>query len=177
MLIACLACGKRISDRAPACPFCGTKPASPAVSELHSKGAPAVSSLAPEAAPAALQAKAPPPEAAPTAVAATPRFQRGDFIGGELQVLEVLGEGGFGVVYLAASQETGQLLAVKALRSELLRDERVVEMFRKEARIWIDLGRHAEAARSYQQFLAVAPAHLGAQIQDARVKIQELKPA
>jgi serine/threonine protein kinase len=71
-----------------------------------------------------------------------PRFQRGDFIADGLQVLEVLGEGGFGVVYLAASHETGQTLAVKALRSELLRDARVVEMFRKEARIWIELGRH-----------------------------------
>ena len=49
MLIACLACGKRISDRAPACPFCGTKAAAPAVSQLHPEGAPAVSSLAPEA--------------------------------------------------------------------------------------------------------------------------------
>jgi serine/threonine protein kinase len=56
--------------------------------------------------------------------------------------MEVLGEGGFGIVYLAASQGTGQLLAVKALRSELLRDAHVVEMFRKEARIWIELGRH-----------------------------------
>jgi len=170
MLIACLACGKRISDRAPACPFCGAKAAAPAVSELHPRGAPAVSSLAPEAAPSVVApgpdrtgaaggaeplrsaprpapvapatAEAPVPAPAPTAVAPTPRFQRGDFIGGELQVLEVLGEGGFGIVYLAASQKTGQLLAVKALRSELLRDARVVEMFRKEARIWIELGRH-----------------------------------
>jgi serine/threonine protein kinase len=90
------------------------------------------------AAPAGAAAPAP----APTAVAPTPRFQRGDFIGGQLQVMEVLGEGGFGIVYLAASQGTGQLLAVKALRSELLRDAHVVEMFRKEARIWIELGRH-----------------------------------
>ncbi len=170
MLIACLACGKRISDRAPACPFCGTKASAPAVSQLQPEGAPVVSSLAPEAAssvvvpvpertgpprpaepvrPAARRAPveapavaAPTPAPAPTAVSPTPRFQRGDFIGGQLQVLEVLGEGGFGVVYLAASQETGQLLAVKALRSELLRDAHVVEMFRKEARIWIDLGRH-----------------------------------
>ena len=38
-------------------------------------------------------------------------------------------------------------------------------------------GRPAEAARSYQQFLAVAPPHLVAQIQDARQRVQELKPA
>jgi tetratricopeptide (TPR) repeat protein len=39
------------------------------------------------------------------------------------------------------------------------------------------LGRYPDAAQSYQQFIAVAPPHLAPQIEQARRKIQELKPA
>lgn len=170
MLIACPACGKRISDRAPACPFCKAVVRAPPVSEVQpaavSQAAPAPppppppSAVAPAGVHTGADAPphpAPPPRATPappggraaTAVAAAPRFQPGDFITDQLQVLEVLGEGGFGVVYLAASHSTGMLLALKALRSELLRDARVVEMFRKEARIWIDLGRHPHLVKAH----------------------------
>jgi len=48
MLIACPACGKRISDRAPACPFCKATVLAPAVSQLPPQGTPDVSSLAPQ---------------------------------------------------------------------------------------------------------------------------------
>jgi tetratricopeptide (TPR) repeat protein len=77
-----------------------------------------------------------------------PRFQRGDFVADGLQVVEVLGEGGFGVVYQVVSHGTGQTLALKALRSELLRDARAVELFRKEAGIWIELGRHPHLVKA-----------------------------
>jgi len=168
MLVACAACGKRISDRAPACPFCKT-PAQALASRLAPaaartgapeakappKPAPPSSAISPTAA-AASRLPATPPPAPPrpevaraaTEVASLPRYERGDHIGEDLQVVQVLGEGGFGIVYLVGATDSGQLLALKAMRSELLRDHRALEMFRKEAQIWIELGRHPNLVRA-----------------------------
>ena len=120
MLIACPGCGKRFSDRAPACPFCKRQTPKDAV--------------------------APP---APPFVASLPSFKRGDFIGDQVQVIDVLGEGGFGIVYLVASLDTRSTHALKALRGELLRDGKSRESFRKEAQIWIDLGPHPNLVRAH----------------------------
>lgn len=79
---------------------------------------------------------------------ALPAYQRGDFIGDQLQVIEKLGEGGFGIVYLARSLASDEILAVKTLRAELLRDAKTRAMFEKEARIWIDLGAHPNLVRA-----------------------------
>jgi serine/threonine protein kinase len=79
---------------------------------------------------------------------ALPAYQRGDFIGDQLQVIEKLGEGGFGIVYLARSLASDDILAVKTLRAELLRDAKTRAMFEKEARIWIDLGAHPNLVRA-----------------------------
>ncbi|MCU0241144.1 MAG: tetratricopeptide repeat protein, partial [Vicinamibacteria bacterium] len=180
MLITCSSCGKRISDRAPACPFCQAANTAGAVSRLPQQAQAEVSAQAPPAAPEKPQqaqapsqlapaaarsavspstqtlsppapsvpAAAPGPARAVTEVAASARFERGDFIADGLQVLEVLGEGGFGIVYLVASHQTGKTMALKALRSELLRDARVLDMFRKEARIWIELGQHPHLVKA-----------------------------
>ncbi|HET6897929.1 MAG TPA: tetratricopeptide repeat protein, partial [Vicinamibacteria bacterium] len=77
-----------------------------------------------------------------------PAFKRGDFIGDRIQVIDVLGEGGFGIVYLVASVDTRSTHALKALRGELLRDARILASFRKEAQIWIDLGPHPNLVRA-----------------------------
>ena len=121
MLISCPGCGKRFSDRAPACPFCARE----------------------------TPKEAPPPPAFPPSVPALPSFKRGDFIGDAIQVIDVLGEGGFGIVYLVASLDTRSTHALKALRGELLRDGRSRESFRKEAQIWIDLGPHPNLVRAH----------------------------
>jgi tetratricopeptide (TPR) repeat protein len=64
-------------------------------------------------------------------------------------VIDVLGEGGFGIVYLVSSQSAKQTSALKTLRSELLRDPATREMFRKEVQIWIDLGAHPHLVRAH----------------------------
>jgi tetratricopeptide (TPR) repeat protein len=79
---------------------------------------------------------------------ALPAFERGDFIGDRLQVIEKLGEGGFGIVYLARTLDGNEVVAVKTLRAELLRDAATRAMFEKEARIWIDLGAHPNLVRA-----------------------------
>jgi len=50
------------------------------------------------------------------------------------QLLEVLGQGGMGAVYLARRLHIGDEVAVKLLSPDLLRDEQAVERFRREAR-------------------------------------------
>ena len=132
MLIICAGCGKRFSDRAPACPFCERKPPKQAAAPAASAPTPAI---------------APPP--APPSVPSLPNFKRGDFIGDRIQVIDVLGEGGFGIVYLVASLDTRSTHALKALRNELLRDGKSREGFRKEAQIWIDLGPHPNLVRAH----------------------------
>ncbi len=89
--------------------------------------------------------------AAPSAVPvpdALPAYQRGDFIGDLLQVIDVLGEGGFGIVYLARSLARNDIVALKTLRGELVRDEQTRALFEKEAKIWVELGAHPNLVRA-----------------------------
>jgi len=67
-------------------------------------------------------------------------YQKGDMIGRDYQVRGVLGQGGFGVVYLVYGR--GGVLALKTFRDEFLMDQEVRKRFRKEASIWVELGRH-----------------------------------
>ncbi len=149
MLIACSSCGKRVSDRAPVCPFCQAARAAESLPSMLPGGA-GVSGVAPSAlAPPAAQPSlvAPAAEArvlepAPLAPARPLPFQVGDFVGDALQIMALLGEGGFGVVYRAISHSSKMVYALKTIRDELLRDEAARAMFRKEAQIWVDLQAH-----------------------------------
>jgi tetratricopeptide (TPR) repeat protein/tRNA A-37 threonylcarbamoyl transferase component Bud32 len=87
-------------------------------------------------------------------------YQKGDFIDQEHEVCDVLGVGGFGVVYLVhAGVYEGQeqsarssrpwLLALKTLRDEYLENEQTRERFRREANVWVDLERHPYVVRAH----------------------------
>ncbi len=76
-------------------------------------------------------------------------YKKGDFIGQKYEVYDVLGEGGFGIVYLVYSHETKSVYALKTFRDEYLEDARTRERFRKEAQIWIDLERHPYLVRAF----------------------------
>lgn len=69
-------------------------------------------------------------------------FKKGDVIGGNYDVLNVLGKGGFGVVYLVRSRQTSEIFALKTFREELLADLAAREAFKKEALLWVNLERH-----------------------------------
>jgi tetratricopeptide (TPR) repeat protein len=76
-------------------------------------------------------------------------YKKGDFIGQKYEVYDVLGVGGFGVVYLVYSHETKYVYALKTFRDEYLEDPQIRERFRKEAQVWIDLERHPYLVRAY----------------------------
>ncbi len=76
------------------------------------------------------------------------RTEEGDVIGGSYVVQGILGVGGFGVVYLVQGQESGAMHALKTLRDEYLRDPGTRELFRREAKVWVALDRHANIVRA-----------------------------
>ena len=76
-------------------------------------------------------------------------FNKGDFIGQKYEVYDVLGEGGFGIVYLVYSQEMETVYALKTFRDECLEDKQTRNRFRKEAEVWINLERYPYLVRAY----------------------------
>ncbi len=77
------------------------------------------------------------------------RYKKGDLIGQKYEVYDVLGEGGFGIVYLAYSRELKRAVALKTLRDEYIADEKTRERFKREAQVWIDLDRHPYIVRAF----------------------------
>ena len=66
----------------------------------------------------------------------------GDLIGPSYEVQGILGQGGFGRVYLVRSRDNGDTFAVKTLRNRFMRDAEVRARFETEANVWVDLGAH-----------------------------------
>jgi tetratricopeptide (TPR) repeat protein len=69
-------------------------------------------------------------------------FKNGEVIGGEYEIYRLLGEGGFGEVYLARLRESGVPCALKTIRTELLAQPPSREAFKREALLWVNLEQH-----------------------------------
>jgi tetratricopeptide (TPR) repeat protein len=69
-------------------------------------------------------------------------FKCGDVIGGEYEIHRLLGEGGFGEVYLARLRESGVPCALKTIRTELLVHAASRDAFKREALLWVNLEQH-----------------------------------
>lgn len=69
-------------------------------------------------------------------------YKKGDLIGGRHEVHDILGKGGFGVVYLVEVRETGDMLALKTFSEEFLDDSAARDAFKKEALLWVSLDAH-----------------------------------
>ena len=91
----------------------------------------------------------PPREDIPKSVHSREKFKKGDFIGQKYEVHDVLGIGGFGIVYLVYSHKTKSAYALKTFRDEYLEDITTRERFRKEAQVWIELERHPYLVRAH----------------------------
>ena len=67
-------------------------------------------------------------------------YKKGDIIGGEYEIQDVIGHGDFGVVYKAYSKETREVFALKTLLNERFQDPRERKLSLKEVNIWMNLG-------------------------------------
>ena len=76
------------------------------------------------------------------------KFKKGDFIDQNYEVLDLLGEGGFGIVYQVFSHQTKEVFAFKTYRDKYSEDTAVKERFQKEAQVWINLERHPYIVRA-----------------------------
>ena len=75
----------------------------------------------------------------------------GDWIGGRFQIFDVH-EGGMSLVYVVSDQMNGpgpKVVALKTLRSELLRSRVRVSRFATECRLWVQLGEHPNIVRAH----------------------------
>ncbi len=77
------------------------------------------------------------------------QYKIGDLIHQKYRVGNILGKGGFGIVYLVYSQEMKGYYALKTIRDEILIDQNFRKRFHKEASVWIDLGRHPYIVHAY----------------------------
>lgn len=114
------------------------------LSELHAEGA---SAAAPGR--SGLEALGSGAVSATSAAAVAGPYKIGDRIGTKYEIYDILGQGGFGVVYLAYSQEAGQVYALKTFRDDYLDKPQVREMFRQEAKLLVDLDPHPNLVRDY----------------------------
>lgn len=78
-------------------------------------------------------------------------YKKGDFIDQKYEVVDVLGEGGFGIVYLVYLHDLTDhpFYALKTFKDEFLSEQTVKDRFRKEAQVWIDIGRHPYLVRAF----------------------------
>jgi serine/threonine protein kinase/predicted negative regulator of RcsB-dependent stress response len=105
---------------------------------------------------AILAGRSPGPEARrqrPSADAA-PTFKKGDLIGGEYEICNLLGVGGFGEVYMVYDRVTESFCAFKTIRADKFTDDTFYEAFKREALLWVKLEQHpfVLGARSVQNY-------------------------
>lgn len=69
-------------------------------------------------------------------------YRLGDIIARRYQVHSILGHGGFGEVYLVYDNDSQNIYALKTFHKEFLADPETRNLFRKEANILVELGKH-----------------------------------
>lgn len=62
-----------------------------------------------------------------------PNLKPGDVVAGRFRVVEMIGSGGFSVVYRAHQEEMNRFVALKVLKPTASNDAKIVERFRREA--------------------------------------------
>jgi serine/threonine protein kinase len=93
-------------------------------------------------------------------------YKRGDLIGRKYEIRDVLGEGGFGIVYLTVDCETKELCALKTFRDDFLTSASARQAFKDETLLWIGLESHPFilAARWVLEFSGLALPRFGGQV-------------
>lgn len=76
-------------------------------------------------------------------------YKKGDIIASRYEVCRLLGQGGFGVVYLVKDVEQGTHLAFKTLRDGVLGNRNAVDRFLRESEAWVSLDSHENIVQAY----------------------------
>ena len=76
-------------------------------------------------------------------------IKKGDFIGQKYEVYDVLGEGGFGIVYLVYSKRDKFVYALKTIKEEYFEDINIRKRFIKETQAWINLDKNPFIVQAY----------------------------
>jgi tetratricopeptide (TPR) repeat protein/tRNA A-37 threonylcarbamoyl transferase component Bud32 len=76
-------------------------------------------------------------------------FERGELIGERYRVQNIL-EGGMGIIYICADEQTEMLVALKTFQARYLSDETAKRRFENEARLWIEMDKHPNIVRAYK---------------------------
>src|SRR4051812_21092010 len=64
-----------------------------------------------------------------------PTIQPGDVLGGRYEILEKIGQGAMGIVFLARHRTLGGLVAVKVISGPCSRSPEMLARFRREAQV------------------------------------------
>ena len=70
-------------------------------------------------------------------------YKKGDVIGDKFEVNNIIGRGGYGIVYKAYNREHNYVCAVKTFHNKFLSYRAKREAFKKEALLWVNLDEHA----------------------------------
>jgi tetratricopeptide (TPR) repeat protein/tRNA A-37 threonylcarbamoyl transferase component Bud32 len=76
-------------------------------------------------------------------------FERGELIGERYRVQNIL-EGGMGIIYVCADEQTEMLVALKTFQARYLSDETAKRRFENEARLWIEMDKHPNIVRAHK---------------------------
>jgi serine/threonine protein kinase len=77
-------------------------------------------------------------------------YDNGHMLGSRYIVCEMLGRGGFGIVYRVRSTDDNSEFAPKTYRDECTHDERILQNFRTEALTWVSVA--TNATKFYDHF-------------------------
>jgi len=73
----------------------------------------------------------------------------GQLVASRFSIVERVGQGGMGTVYLATDMVLGRKVAIKVLNQELVHDARFLERFQREARIIAQLSLNPHVVTIY----------------------------
>jgi serine/threonine protein kinase len=77
-------------------------------------------------------------------------YLKGDLIGGRYFVEDIIGEGGYGLVFRVRDIQGDKNFALKTFKNEFALDDSEKLQFRNEALTWVNLGSHASMIRAHR---------------------------
>ena len=77
------------------------------------------------------------------------RWEKGTIVGDQYEVIDCLGEGGMGIVYLLTNKRTGELVAAKRHKGSFVENKLLRDQFAREATAWTELAAHPNVVSAF----------------------------